>query len=192
MQTLAVGSSAHGLGPRGRALHAAPGCPEGATLHPSTSISHPHPRGPAPRRRVKARAHGFTLLELLVVVSIMALATAGVGLALRDSGQTQLEREAERLAALLESARAQSRATGAAVRWRALAQGFVFEGLPPGAQAALPGHWLDADTVVRGQRVLQLGPEPLIGPQQLLLSQRLHPERSLRIATDGLRPFAVD
>lgn len=126
-----------------------------------------------------------------MVVSIMALATAGVGLALRDSGQTQLEREAERLAALLESARAQSRATGAAVRWRALAQGFVFEGLTPGAQAALPGHWLDSDTLVRGPGLLHLGPEPLIAPQQLLLGQRSHPERSLRIATDGVHPFAV-
>ena len=64
------------------------------------------------------RARGFTLLELLVVISIMALATAGVGLALRDGGQQALEREGERLAVLLESARAQSRASGVPVRWR--------------------------------------------------------------------------
>ncbi|MCW5222342.1 type II secretion system protein GspH [Verminephrobacter aporrectodeae subsp. tuberculatae] len=142
-----------------------------------------------PRR---ARVRGFTLLELLVVVSIMALATAGVGLALRDSGQTLLEREADRLAALLESARAQSRATGLAVRWRALPQGFRFEGLPPAAQAALPSQWLDAGTVVRGPGVLQLGPEPLISPQQLLITHLSAPGRSLRIATDGVRPFSVD
>ena len=43
------------------------------------------------------RSRGFTLLELLVVLSIVALATAGAGLAMRDSGQTQLEREAARL-----------------------------------------------------------------------------------------------
>ena len=54
----------------------------------------------------KVRARGFTLLELLVVLSIMALATVGVGLAMRDGTQAQLERDAERLAALLESARA--------------------------------------------------------------------------------------
>ena len=47
-------------------------------------------------------AKGFTLLELLVVVAIIALATAGVSFALRDSQATQLEREAQRLAALLE------------------------------------------------------------------------------------------
>ncbi|MBO9678984.1 MAG: prepilin-type N-terminal cleavage/methylation domain-containing protein [Acidovorax sp.] len=143
-------------------------------------------------RRPPSRAaaqRGFTLLELLVVVSIMALATAGVGLALRDSGQTQLEREGERLAALLESARAQSRASGAPVRWRAVPQGFRFDGLPPGN---LPSAWLDAGTQVRGPGVLVLGPEPLIGPQQVVLGHAGTPGRALRVATDGLRPFAVE
>ncbi|MBW8462377.1 MULTISPECIES: prepilin-type N-terminal cleavage/methylation domain-containing protein [Acidovorax] len=138
-------------------------------------------------------SRGFTLLELLVVLSIVALATAGAGLAMRDNGQTQLEREAARLAALLESARAQSRAGGLPVRWRALPQGFRFEGLPPSAQAALPNQWLDSGTTVRGPTaVLQLGPEPLIGPQQVLITHQAHPERVLRIATDGVRPFSVD
>lgn len=71
------------------------------------------------------------MLELLVVISIMALATAGISLALRDNGQTQLEREAARLAALLESGRAQSRASGVPVRWRGGPQGFNFEGCRP-------------------------------------------------------------
>ena len=43
------------------------------------------------------------------------------------------------------------------MRWRALPQGFRFEGLPPSAQAALPSQWLDMGTVVRGPAVLQLG-----------------------------------
>ncbi|RYY52357.1 MAG: type II secretion system protein GspH, partial [Comamonadaceae bacterium] len=55
---------------------------------------------------------GFTLLELMVVIAIMALATAGVAFAMRDSSQAALEREAERLAVLLDAARAQSRASG--------------------------------------------------------------------------------
>ena len=135
------------------------------------------------------RTHGFTLLELLVVISIMALATAGVGLAMRDGGQAQLEREAERLAALLESGRAQSRASGVPVRWQATADGFRFDGVRPGA---LPHQWLQADTRVRGNSVLVLGPEPLIGPQQVTLVQTSHPEHALRVATDGLRPFTVD
>ena len=138
------------------------------------------------------RSRGFTLLELLVVVSIVALATAGVGLALRDSGQALIEREAARLAALLESARAQSRAGGVPVRWRADAGGFRFEGLPPSAQAALPSQWLDAGTTVLVPTVLVLGPEPLIGPQQVLITHQAHPERTLRVATDGVRPFTVE
>lgn len=132
---------------------------------------------------------GFTLLELLVVISIIALATAGVGLAMRDSGQALLEREAARLAALLESARAQSRASGTPVRWRALPQGFRFEGLPEDAEVAQSRQWLDAGTSVRGATVLVLGPEPLIGPQQVLVT---HTDRVLRVVTDGVRPFSVE
>lgn len=134
------------------------------------------------------RARGFTLLELLVVVSIMALATAGVGLALRDGSQQSLEREGERLAALLESARAQSRASGVLVRWRTVEGGFRFDGLRAGT---LPTQWLDNSTRVRGPGSLVLGPEPLIGPQQVILVQPQHPEHALRVATDGLRPFTT-
>jgi type II secretion system protein H len=47
---------------------------------------------------------GFTLIEMLVVLAIIAIGTAGVSLSLRDSAQSALERDAQRLAALLESA----------------------------------------------------------------------------------------
>ena len=139
----------------------------------------------APRRQ----ALGFTLLELLVVVAIMALAMAGVGLALRDGGQAQLEREATRLAALLEAGRAQSRTSGVPVRWRAVVGGFHFDGL---TGAPLPTQWLSPDTQVLGPAALVLGPEPLIAPQQLFLSSPALPGRMLRVATDGLHPFAVE
>lgn len=132
---------------------------------------------------------GFTLLELLVVVAIIAFATASVSFALRDSSSAQLEREAQRLAAVLEAARAQSRGSGAAVRWRAVEGGFRIEGLPE--QAAPQQPWLSADTVVAGNGVLVLGPEPIIGPQAVILSSSASPQRALRVATDGLRPFSV-
>lgn len=138
---------------------------------------------------------GFTLLELLVVVAIMAIASAGVSFAMRDSSQTQLEREAQRLAALLESARAQSRSSGVPVRWRVTEQGFVFEGLPADA---LPHNWIAPGIVAQragdtaaGPASLQLGPEPIIGKQSITLSAGAS-GRTLRIATDGLRPFAVE
>lgn len=144
---------------------------------------------PIPRPRTGARrSQGFTLLELLLVVSIMALATAGVSVALRDPSETQLEREAERLAALLEGARAQSRAAGVPARWRPTPRGFQFEGLAGGG---LPNAWLNADTRAYVAAPVLLGPEPLIPPQAVVLSQLQHPERRLRVATDGLRPFAV-
>ncbi|HXD41667.1 MAG TPA: GspH/FimT family pseudopilin [Ramlibacter sp.] len=131
---------------------------------------------------------GFTLLELLIVVAIVAIASAGVSFALRDSQATQLEREAQRLAALLESARAQSRSSGVPVRWHPTENGFTFEGVPPDT---LPQHWLVETTQVSGPGMLLLGPEPIIGKQEVVLVSTGLPGRSLRVATDGLRPFAV-
>lgn len=152
-------------------------------------------------RRAPACIRGFTLIELLLVLAITALATAGVGFALREAGQSQLEREGLRLVAMLESARARSRASGVAVVWQAGATGFSFTGLPPSAQDAPPQPmgvggtqfapvlpWLaDGVTVASGSAVT-LGPEPIIAPQEIVL---LRGEQRLHIATDGLHAFAL-
>jgi general secretion pathway protein H len=143
----------------------------------------------APRGSPAPAARGFTLIELLVVIAIIAIATAGVAFAVRDSADTRLEREAQRLAALLESGRAQSRSSGLPVRWYTTEGGFRFEGLP--AKAALPTTWLDETTRAQGTLPLLLGPEPIIGPQAVQLTSSNAPGRSLRVATDGLRPFTV-
>ena len=137
----------------------------------------------------RMRQAGFTLIELLMVVAIMAIATAGVGLALRDTSGTALEREAQRLAVLLDAARAQSRMTGNPVRWRPTATGFVFEGLAKDAN--FPATWLGPDVRAAVANVVVLGPEPVVGPQQIRLVSTSDPSRSLILATDGIRPFSV-
>lgn len=132
-----------------------------------------------------AGSRGFTLLELLLVIAIIAMATAGVSLALRDSAQSQLEMEAQRLAAVLDAARAQARATGVAVRWKTSDSGYTLDGKfviwqYPGIAAEAPPQGL------------VLGPEPLMARASLRLWRIEKPESAVRIATDGLRPFGVE
>ena len=139
---------------------------------------------------------GFTLIELLIVLAIVAMASTLATLAVRDPQASALEREADRLSALLEAARAESRASGLTVLWvpgpasdpPGAAQ-FRFLGLP--AALGLPHHWLTPDikAEVVGGRGLLLGPEPLIGAQRVTL--RLG-DRRLTLATDGLSPFAPE
>lgn len=138
---------------------------------------------------------------------LIALSSGLAALALRDGREDRLEREGQRLAALLEAGRAQARASGVAVRFElagprdaaAAADGtpppdFRFVGLPPALLP--PGRWLDAEVQARittadGQgsaAALRLGPEPLIGAQRIVLQLG---DRQLALATDGLAPFAV-
>ncbi len=156
------------------------------------------------------RQRGLTLLELLVVLAIIGFAMAGVSLSLRDSGQTQLEREAQRLVAHLEAARAQSRTSGVAQAWRITSQGYEIVSMPAAAGAPQrQATWLNASTQAHIQPlskaagsaptpdVVVLGPEPIILPASITLSvsasatNTARATPSLRIATDGLTPFQV-
>jgi general secretion pathway protein H len=154
--------------------------------------------------RVSTRLAGFTLIELLVVIALIALGTAAVSFSLRDSAETALERDAERLAALFESARARSRTSGIPVQWHpqtsqsailmpaskgttvvAAGTDFVFEGLPP---QTLPSQWLSPRTEVDANARIVLGPDPIIGPQSVALRAQ---QLQVWVSTDGMKPFTV-
>jgi general secretion pathway protein H len=156
------------------------------------------------------RQQGLTLLELMVVLLIIGFATAGVALTLRDSSQTQLEREAQRLVAKLEAARAQSRTSGQTMVWLPTAEGFVIDTLPRAANQTVSKEvWLQSNTQASidfptnaSETGVVLGPEPILSPIQISLrisgdmanvntnSNATQPNM-LRIGTQGLKPFEV-
>jgi len=168
--------------------------------------------GPHHMHDSRAKA-GFTLIELLVVIALIALGTAAVSFSLRDSAESALERDAERLAALFESARARSRTSGIPVQWhpqtlqnilstpatkapqgtkgpqdsagQAASTDFVFDGLPP---LTLPAHWLSKRTEVDANARIVLGPDPIIGPQSVALRAS---QLQVWVSTDGIKPFTV-
>jgi general secretion pathway protein H len=155
---------------------------------------------------------GFTLIEIMVVVTIIAIGSAGVALALRDSAADAAQREGERLAAILEAARAQSRASGIPVVFRPVearelaaaglgsAPGFVvFAVGQTDPRAVRPQSWAEADTQLvsaeqgkaPGQRfersgAMLVGPEPILAPSRIVLQ---HGAAQVEVATDGVRPF---
>lgn len=144
------------------------------------------------------------------MIAVIALGTAGVALAMRDTGQTLLEREAVRLAALLDAARSQSRASGVRVTWQARldesgASVMDWRGLR--SKEPLPTHWLDTQTrVVAGgvptreatggatgvalsATALVLGPDPVIMPARVRLKWGTD---TRDVVTDGVGAFTVE
>ena len=147
------------------------------------------------------RQRGLTLLELLVVLAIIGLSMAAVSLSLRDRHLAQLEREAQRLVAVLEAARAQSRTSGIALIWQVTPEGFVIRPTQtPSALTTRQATWLNLDTqaVVNAQtnsdnpttaaNVVVLGPEPILAPTRITLRSVA---ATLHIGTNGLQPFQV-
>jgi len=143
-----------------------------------------------------SKARGFTLIELLVVVALIAITSATISLALRDPTELQLQREAQRLAALLETARAESRASGLTVRWipKGIKTGddFRFEGLPRTIQ--LPTRWLGEPVAVQIDNATAVNPGLTLGPEPVIPAQRLRlllGSQHLVLATDGLAAFDI-
>jgi general secretion pathway protein H len=161
------------------------------------------------------RQRGLTLLELLVVLAIIGIAMVGVSLSMRDSSQTQVEREAQRLVAVLEATRVQSRTSGIALIWQPTPEGFVIRStLAPntslGNNATQPPTarteaWLTAGTQATINTTgtptalpvngVVLGPEPILAPTRITLKltppNSASPPAMLNIGTDGRQPFQV-
>jgi general secretion pathway protein H len=156
------------------------------------------------RAHSQIRAGGFTLIELMVVVAIVAIGVAVATLALRDPARERLERDAARLAALLEMARAESRASGWAVQWALVsevadpgagsAQRFRFVGVSPGSDGLKADRFLDAGVRVqliaagRGVTALRLGPEAVLAPQRVQMALG---DARLDVRSDGVEAFEV-
>jgi len=128
----------------------------------------------------------------MVVVAMIAVTTAVVAFAIPDPSSTRLEREAARLIALLESARTQARAGAMTVLWVPQSNGpdadYQFLGLPPALMPPL--KWLEPEVKaeVVGGRSIVLGPEPVIGPQSVILRME---DKQIIVGTDGLSAFDV-
>lgn len=140
------------------------------------------------------------MVELLIVIAVIAVGVALVSVALPDGEAARLEEEGERLSALLEMARAESRVTGLPVQWvpRERGEGLAdVQGLPVhfrfvGLSAGLmpQSRWLDPDVSaeVVGGRAVVLGPSAILPAQRIVLALG---DRRLEMATDGLGPFAA-
>ncbi len=106
------------------------------------------------------RHDGFTLIELLVVLMVMSVVTGLAALAIPHGRDDALQREGDRLAALLDAARMRAAAEGMPVAWAPGPSGYTF--VRPGPQGwtmvdapPLASHrwaWDDSDSPTAPQR----------------------------------------
>jgi general secretion pathway protein H len=99
-----------------------------------------------------ARRAGFTLIELLVAMCIIAVLSAMLVFVAEPGDATLARKEARRLAALLELALAETRASGHSIAWSPVAGGYTFW------RKADDGEWVSfADDSPFGRRSLPGG-----------------------------------
>ncbi len=148
--------------------------------------------------RTDSRALGFTLIELLVVVLLVALGSSLVALSLGDTPQHQLEREADRLISLLETARAQARSRSTPLLWQADEQGYAIRpfnatGASNDAVTEQVGqglNWLSPGTRAEPARLV-ISAEPVQAPLRLQLIHAGAVTSRVTLGSDGAEAFRV-
>jgi len=119
-----------------------------------------------------ARRAGFTLIEILVAMAIIGVLSVVVVLAASPGEATHARTEARRLAALLELALSEARASGQSIAWSPSPEGYAFlrkgedddwQGFPadsPYRRRSLPAGvslgavQLDAQALRPGERIV--------------------------------------
>lgn len=128
---------------------------------------------------------GFTLIELMVVIAIVAVLAGTVVINLNRAG-AGVEKDAQRIAALLEQHRAKSRSSGVKVTFIAAGDAYSFM---RGARDKVEGKWQDTQTIALAGQIV-LGPDPVIEPGKIVLVGGDGHKRA--VLTDGVRPFYVE
>ena len=77
-------------------------------------------------RALPARGSGFTLIEVMVVAVIIAVLSSMLVLVAMPGDAALADKEARRLAALLELASAEARASGQSIAWAPERDGYSF------------------------------------------------------------------
>jgi type II secretion system protein H len=77
-------------------------------------------------RTFRAGERGFTLIEVMVVVAIIAVLSSMLVIVAMPGDEALANKEARRLAALLELASAEARASGQSIAWSPEAEGYSF------------------------------------------------------------------
>jgi general secretion pathway protein H len=131
------------------------------------------------------RARGFTLLELMIVLLILGIVSAAVVFGSSGGPSRALHQEGERLAAVLEAGRAQSRATGVGVYFQPREGGFALAS----SAGTLTRTWMIPGVTATPNTSFALGPDPIITAQRVGL---MLDGQTVVVATNGVTPFAVE
>jgi len=158
----------------------------------------PSKRSVFKRSVLSGRANGFTLIELLVVVFIIAMASALAVMSLRPSSNQQALQNAQQLAALLDSTRANARAQKTSLLWVCGTTGITVQEAVPSSNPSQHFNWQAGNSFCDPSQGV-IGPEPITKAQGINVyssepggKASSDVNTAVHIGTDGLGPFKLD